>query len=256
MYKGTMPKRPKVEKKPVPAKEEKQEEPTVIKKGRDPLVGMREANVLMKMKMLKYGAVPKKESKGAEAQTPKEGEETGEPKSRPKAVFTEEPSVAPTSSGIPPPPSKPKVKLSDIGRPTRDPRRWMYYSMATIFFAGGAYLYLSSPSNAPAIKHDVSTPIKASSANSAFWSAGQGPMPANIRDAIGVLKELLPDKVTTEEDDLEQFGGEGIIGVGKGGRPRAVVYPESTEDVKKIMKVADTYSVPVIPYSGGTSLEG
>lgn len=35
-----------------------------------------------------------------------------------------------------------------------------------------------------------------------------------------------------------------------------VVYPDSTEDVVKIVNVARKYRMPVIPYSGGTSLEG
>ncbi|SCU94404.1 LADA_0G08328g1_1 [Lachancea dasiensis] len=39
-------------------------------------------------------------------------------------------------------------------------------------------------------------------------------------------------------------------------KPKYVVYPESTEDVSHIMKVVNKYSIPVVPYSGGTSLEG
>ena len=35
-----------------------------------------------------------------------------------------------------------------------------------------------------------------------------------------------------------------------------VVYPKSTEDVVKIVKTAVKYRMPVIPYSGATSLEG
>lgn len=35
-----------------------------------------------------------------------------------------------------------------------------------------------------------------------------------------------------------------------------VVYPHSTEDVVKIVEIATKYRMPVIPYSGGTSLEG
>ncbi|CAN6656818.1 D-lactate dehydrogenase [cytochrome] 1, mitochondrial [Trichomonascus vanleenenianus] len=38
--------------------------------------------------------------------------------------------------------------------------------------------------------------------------------------------------------------------------PNIIVYPESTEQVSAIMKVAHKYSIPVIPFSGGTSLEG
>uniref|UniRef100_A0A060T5Z6 D-lactate dehydrogenase (cytochrome) n=1 Tax=Blastobotrys adeninivorans TaxID=409370 RepID=A0A060T5Z6_BLAAD len=39
-------------------------------------------------------------------------------------------------------------------------------------------------------------------------------------------------------------------------RPGVVVYPSSTEEVSKIMKVAHKYRVPVTAFSGGTSLEG
>lgn len=35
-----------------------------------------------------------------------------------------------------------------------------------------------------------------------------------------------------------------------------IVYPISTEDVVKIVKIAVKYRMPIIPYSGGTSLEG
>jgi D-lactate dehydrogenase (cytochrome) len=35
-----------------------------------------------------------------------------------------------------------------------------------------------------------------------------------------------------------------------------VVYPDATEDVVKIVNVARKYRMPIIPYSGGTSLEG
>lgn len=35
-----------------------------------------------------------------------------------------------------------------------------------------------------------------------------------------------------------------------------VVYPSTTEDVVKIVKVATKSRMPIIPYSGGTSLEG
>lgn len=35
-----------------------------------------------------------------------------------------------------------------------------------------------------------------------------------------------------------------------------VVYPESTEDVVKIVKIATKYRTPITAYSGATSLEG
>ena len=35
-----------------------------------------------------------------------------------------------------------------------------------------------------------------------------------------------------------------------------VVYPNSTADVVKVMKIANKYRMPIVPYAGGTSLEG
>lgn len=39
-------------------------------------------------------------------------------------------------------------------------------------------------------------------------------------------------------------------------RPRIILFPSSTDEVSKIMKICFDNSVPVVPYSGGTSLEG
>lgn len=38
--------------------------------------------------------------------------------------------------------------------------------------------------------------------------------------------------------------------------PGAVLYPRNTEDVVRIVKAASKHSIPVIPYAGGTALEG
>ncbi|CDZ96294.1 d-lactate dehydrogenase oxidoreductase protein [Phaffia rhodozyma] len=38
--------------------------------------------------------------------------------------------------------------------------------------------------------------------------------------------------------------------------PAVIVYVESNEDVVRVMKIASKYKVPVVPWSGGTSLEG
>ena len=35
-----------------------------------------------------------------------------------------------------------------------------------------------------------------------------------------------------------------------------VVYPNSTEEVVKVVKIANKYRMPIVPYAGGTSLEG
>ncbi|ODV58738.1 FAD-binding oxidoreductase [Ascoidea rubescens DSM 1968] len=38
--------------------------------------------------------------------------------------------------------------------------------------------------------------------------------------------------------------------------PKIVIYPESTEDVSKLLKISNKHNIPIVPYSGGTSLEG
>jgi D-lactate dehydrogenase (cytochrome) len=38
--------------------------------------------------------------------------------------------------------------------------------------------------------------------------------------------------------------------------PSCVVYPESTEDVSKVLKLCNTLKVPVVAFGGGTSIEG
>ena len=35
-----------------------------------------------------------------------------------------------------------------------------------------------------------------------------------------------------------------------------IIYPQSTQDVVKIVKIATKYRIPVVPYAGATSLEG
>ncbi|KAK6459766.1 uncharacterized protein RJT20DRAFT_144082 [Scheffersomyces xylosifermentans] len=39
-------------------------------------------------------------------------------------------------------------------------------------------------------------------------------------------------------------------------KPKYVIYPDSTEEVSQIMRILHQFSVPVVPFSGGTSLEG
>jgi len=40
------------------------------------------------------------------------------------------------------------------------------------------------------------------------------------------------------------------------GLPVAVAYPKSTQEVSQIAKVCNKYHIPIIPFSGGSSLEG
>lgn len=82
------------------------------------------------------------------------------------------------------------------------------------------------------------------------------PLQKNVLDMIKIMKEVFGDRCSTEPEDLFEFGGEGIMNIGDGRKPRAIVWPTSTKDVEIILRAAQIYKVPVIPYSGGTSTEG
>ncbi|KAI0276801.1 hypothetical protein BGY98DRAFT_1090140 [Russula aff. rugulosa BPL654] len=80
--------------------------------------------------------------------------------------------------------------------------------------------------------------------------------PEDFGHAIEELKTLFSkDTVTTDQDQLEAHGFS--PNAHHPGFPHSVVvYPDSTEDVVKIVNLARKYRMPIIPYSGGTSLEG
>lgn len=77
----------------------------------------------------------------------------------------------------------------------------------------------------------------------------------SINLVIGRLRELLgEEKVLTAPEDLYVYGYDSsIVYIGK---PWAVVRATSTDDVVKVLKVADEHSIPIIPRGGGSSLTG
>ncbi|KAF7298036.1 FAD-binding protein [Mycena chlorophos] len=63
------------------------------------------------------------------------------------------------------------------------------------------------------------------------------------------------DVVSTDPDDLAIHGLS--TNTYHAGVPHSVVvYPDSTEDVVQIVKIANKYRMPITPYSGATALEG
>jgi D-lactate dehydrogenase (cytochrome) len=80
-------------------------------------------------------------------------------------------------------------------------------------------------------------------------------MLAAYEEVISELKGvLLNNQVKTNESTLEQHGGDESYH--SRSLPDCVVFPETTGDVQQIVKIADKYNIPVIPYGRGTSLEG
>ncbi|PLN77697.1 proteins the FAD binding domain-containing protein [Aspergillus taichungensis] len=129
--------------------------------------------------------------------------------------------------------------------------RYAAMMFALVFFSSGAY-YLGSmkPASLPASsttsvyeldppKHNVS--------------------PSNLQAAWVDFVEILgKENVSTNNMDLEAHSGSDWSSYSRKEDeiPFLILYPSSTEEVSKIMKVCHRRVIPVTPYSGGTSLEG
>ncbi|KAK7714464.1 D-lactate ferricytochrome c oxidoreductase [Botryosphaeria dothidea] len=75
--------------------------------------------------------------------------------------------------------------------------------------------------------------------------------------AITELRALLgEDAVSTDSEDLHRHGCSDWSTTNVDTLPIAVAYPKSTEEVSQIAKVCYNYKIPIIPFSGGTSVEG
>ncbi|KAF9224911.1 FAD-binding domain-containing protein [Gyrodon lividus] len=76
-----------------------------------------------------------------------------------------------------------------------------------------------------------------------------------LRVTLGRECDDTGDVVSTDPGDL-RLHGFSENDYHPGALHTVVVYPRSTEDVVKVVKVATKYRMPVTPFSGGTSLEG
>ncbi|KAL4753359.1 hypothetical protein BDW72DRAFT_31447 [Aspergillus terricola var. indicus] len=129
--------------------------------------------------------------------------------------------------------------------------RYAAMMFALIFFTTGAYwLGSTRPAGLPKTsttklyeleppRHDVS--------------------PSNLQAAWADFVEIIgKENVSTEHADLISHAGSdwSSYKTKEGEKPFLVLYPSSTEEVSRIMKVCHQRLIPVTPYSGGTSLEG
>lgn len=73
-----------------------------------------------------------------------------------------------------------------------------------------------------------------------------------------IAKIVGEDKITMMDNELKIHSEDPsrFIQAKNGEKPYAVVYPTTIEEVSKVVKVCHDACIPVIPYSGGTSIEG
>ena len=79
--------------------------------------------------------------------------------------------------------------------------------------------------------------------------------------ALPLLRNIVGDEyVDLDEDELLRHAKSDwtsyVPHPGARIMPHVIVYPETTEQVSDIARVAHKYKLPMIPFSGGTSLEG
>ncbi|KAF4920686.1 D-lactate dehydrogenase [Colletotrichum viniferum] len=81
---------------------------------------------------------------------------------------------------------------------------------------------------------------------------------AEMEQALREIRQELggDDIISTDPEDLHAHGYSEWSTTNPDGLPVAVAYPRSTEQVSTIARVCFKYNVPIIPYSGGSSLEG
>jgi D-lactate dehydrogenase (cytochrome) len=74
--------------------------------------------------------------------------------------------------------------------------------------------------------------------------------------ALSELQLILPaERISLDEEDLLVHSSD-ISSYHQGPCTSAVLYPLTTEEVSKIMKISNEYNIPIIAYGSGTSLEG
>ncbi|PQE13444.1 glycolate oxidase protein [Rutstroemia sp. NJR-2017a WRK4] len=86
------------------------------------------------------------------------------------------------------------------------------------------------------------------------------PKYASVKDMKLAIQEIRQatdeDTISTDADDLLAHGYSEWSSTNVDSLPVAVAYPKSTADVSRIAAICHKYRVPIVPYSGGSSLEG
>ncbi|KAL5448135.1 hypothetical protein PMIN07_001520 [Paraphaeosphaeria minitans] len=91
------------------------------------------------------------------------------------------------------------------------------------------------------------------------WRHSKAPQYASksqLDEAVVELRSALgEDAISTDDEDLLRHGYSEWSSINIDQLPVAVAYPHSTEEVSMIAKACLKYKIPMIPYSGGSSLE-
>ncbi|KAL1582502.1 hypothetical protein WHR41_08790 [Cladosporium halotolerans] len=135
--------------------------------------------------------------------------------------------------------------------PTATRQTFWTTNRALLFSAfTGTLTYLYGISDASPSPKPQSQPVPNPTATPTYATT------ATLETAIASLRSQLgEDSISTDADDLHNHGFSAWSSINTTTLPVAVAYPRSTSDVQLIARVCSTHRIPLIPYSGGTSLE-
>jgi D-lactate dehydrogenase (cytochrome) len=85
-------------------------------------------------------------------------------------------------------------------------------------------------------------------------AASNGSASGSVATAIGALRQRFGERLQTGDEIRRQHAN--TITWIPNEPPDAVIWVETTEEVRSVVEVARTHRVPIIPYGAGTSLEG
>ncbi|KAL3423655.1 glycolate oxidase [Phlyctema vagabunda] len=81
-------------------------------------------------------------------------------------------------------------------------------------------------------------------------------VPEMVKALAEIRSTLSEETISTDPEDLKVHGYSEWAPANIDTLPIAVAYPRSTDEVSKIAKICNKYRIPMIGYSGGSSLEG
>lgn len=84
---------------------------------------------------------------------------------------------------------------------------------------------------------------------------GENEMKAVTANLIIALKEVLPEKQVVVNETVRELHSKDES-YHPSSLPDVVVFPTMTKEVSEIMKLANKYQTPVVPFGVGSSLEG
>ena len=128
-----------------------------------------------------------------------------------------------------------------------------YGGIALLLFSVGSFKFCQVQEQSPSIMDENSVNgYSFCAAGSAEESKGE--KKERVLKMFGSM--LNSDQIETDPDELERRSKPWNSYHSSSQLPFCILSPESTEDVSKIMQICHRESIPVVPFGGGTSLEG